>query len=151
MSTSGNSAQREVVLCIDDRKDALAIRVLLLQTFGYDAMSAHDYASTFQILENKFVDVAIIDDHLAGQRTVKRWRAEFGSITRIESAQKSVDVFRVKGTSPTGLTQTLEQLLYSKREEDRPSVQERNLELRKRAGNLVEESRKRLGNDSHRK
>lgn len=113
------------VLCVDDRADALLVRKMMLEQFGYEVATVNDSPSCLRLLGQRPVDVVLIDYHLAvgdsGEdlaRTIRSSRPELPLIMLTgdpgvpNSAREAVDVLLIKGAnSPGELLDAIEKLV----------------------------------------
>lgn len=117
--------KKPTVLCIDDQATNLAIRILLLEQFGCEAIGVGDQQSALQVLSDKAIDLMVIDYHLAngatGEELARDVRVLWPGVKLImltgdrklpDSARTCVDAVLIKGTSnPTMLLDLIESLL----------------------------------------
>jgi len=116
------NAHRPLILCIEDADIALRVKKLLLESVGYDVLTANSAEDGFQLFRQKPVKLVISDHYLGGKtgtevaRAMKALKPEV-SILIVSGAAEKIDglevvnAFLTKG-SPTQLfLDTVAQLL----------------------------------------
>lgn len=63
--------RREVILCIDDEPNLLAIRTLVLEGVGYRVIGASDGSTGLELFRKNRVDMVILDHFLPGMSGVE--------------------------------------------------------------------------------
>jgi CheY-like chemotaxis protein len=61
--------KKPTILCVDDMEENLRIRVLLLQQFGCETLTASDHTTAIRIAADVPIDLVLIDYHLANGET----------------------------------------------------------------------------------
>ena len=61
--------KKPTILCVDDMEEHLRIRVLLLQQFGCETLTAPDHTTAIRIAAENPIDLVLIDYHLANRET----------------------------------------------------------------------------------
>ncbi len=145
------------ILCVDDLADNLAIRKLMLETFGYKVLTATTPTEALQVLDanRAVIELVLLDYSFPNceengewlAREIRRRSEEIKTIMLSgypevpSSATESVDMFWTKGSDPTELRRAIEALLKVERLRAVPvnDVQSRNVELRKQSEELLRE------------
>ena len=116
---------RPLILCVDERREALFVRKMLLEQFGCDVVTADDAHQGLIAATHQKIDLVIIDYHLTvagnGEHLARDLRAcrpglplimLTGDPTVPESAKSSVDATLIKGfIDPSDLLATIQKLL----------------------------------------
>jgi len=112
---SPQSSRKKLVLCIDDDKKTLHARKLVLETAGYDVITATSGGHGLRLLERHPVQLVILDyrmPHMDGEATareIRRTRPHVpilmlsGQIDVPKSASSAVDAFVAKAQPPAVL------------------------------------------------
>ncbi len=58
--------QAKTVLCVDDHRETLVIRRMLLEVAGYAVMTASSGAEALQLMEQAAVDAVVLDYRMPG-------------------------------------------------------------------------------------
>jgi PAS domain S-box-containing protein len=129
MSTSQTAF---TVLLIDDEKDALRLRKLVLENHGFKVLATSTPTEVLELFRLHDVDI-VVTDHLLGRETavalayeMKRSKpyisiVSLSGTTNAEVALKYADEFVCKAEGPTPLIDVLDRLLAQKSRELRPS------------------------------
>lgn len=118
-------SMKPTVLCVDDRADNLLIRKLMLEQFGCAVVTVSDSHSCLNVLNEKTIDLVLIDYHLAeetnGEDLARHIRTMRPALPLImltgdpkipDSARESVDAVLIKGlSSPKDLLDLIEDLV----------------------------------------
>lgn len=113
------------ILCIDDKRDSLLVRKMLLEQFGCEVIAVNDCRSCLDALRHAVIDLVLVDYHLAeetdGEQLARSIRAASPNLPLImltgdpkipDSARESVDAVLVKGASnPDDLLYMIEDLI----------------------------------------
>jgi CheY-like chemotaxis protein len=113
---------KPTVLCVDDSEDILLICRTVLESGGYQVLTAVTGAEGLQLLKEHSVDAAIIDSVMPGMcgadlaREIKRVAANipvimFSSLERSHDAAEFVDSYLSKGQGPIALRKLVGVLL----------------------------------------
>jgi CheY-like chemotaxis protein len=112
---SPRSSRKKLVLCIDDEQASLHARRLVLQSAGYDVVTASSGRIGLRLLERHPVQVVILDyrmpemDGEAVAREIRRTHPHVpilmlsGQIEVAKRASSAVDAFVAKGQPPAVL------------------------------------------------
>jgi CheY-like chemotaxis protein len=112
-----------MILCIDDEANGLRIRKMLLQTRGYEVMTALSGPEGLELLDAHPFSAVVVDYSMPGMNggevaaEIKRRNPKVkilmlsAYVDLPEDALRWVDKRSVKGVSPTTLLADLEQLL----------------------------------------
>jgi CheY-like chemotaxis protein len=114
--------RQPTVLCVDDSEDILLICRTVLESGGYQVLTAVSGAEGLQLLKEHSVDAAIIDSVMPGMcgadlaREIKRVTANipvimFSSSDRSHEAAEFVDSHLSKGQGPIALRKLVGVLL----------------------------------------
>ena len=108
-------SKKPAVLCFDDLEEPLLIRVLLLQQFGCETLTAHDHATALRIATDNPIDLVLIDYHLAHGETGEQVARDLrvlnpivplvmltGDFNLPKTASECVDAVLTKGLSSPG-------------------------------------------------
>ncbi len=111
------------VLCIDDHEDGLSVRKIFLEAQGYTTLVANSGPTGLSLLRLNAVDVLIVDYRMPGMNgeevalEARRLHPELPIIMlsgylseKLAGREQIIDVWLVKGSSPTELLHTLEKL-----------------------------------------
>jgi CheY-like chemotaxis protein len=129
-------SSKPTILCVDDQAGNLRIRAMMLELFGFIALTATDHRSALQAASQTTVDLVVIDYHLAqgetGEEIARDLRVMFPKIPLImltgdyklpQRAVESVDAVLIKGMSdPRALVDLIQKLLSSARRPLAPSA-----------------------------
>jgi len=113
------------ILCVDDMEVNLQVRVLLLQQFGCETLTASNAGTAIRTVADEPIDLVLIDYHLAngetGEDVARDMRAIkphlplvmlTGDVYLPDSAHKCVDAVLTKGqSSPAELLDIIQRLL----------------------------------------
>jgi len=114
-----------MILCIDDEASGLKIRKMLLQTEGYEVLTALSGPEGLELFNANPVQAVIVDYSMPGMNggevaaEIKRRNPAVkilmlsAYVDLPEAALKFVDKRSVKGVSPTSLLTDLRELLSS--------------------------------------
>lgn len=113
---------RPSVLCVDDSEDILLICRTVLESGGYQVLTAASGAEALRLLQTHSVDAAIIDSIMPGMsgadlaREIKRVAANipvimFSSSDRSHEIAEFVDSYLSKGQGPIALRKLVGVLL----------------------------------------
>ena len=59
------------ILCVDDERNQLALRKLLLEKSGYIVLTADSYRSALETFKSKSIDLAVVDYWMADANGVR--------------------------------------------------------------------------------
>ena len=118
-------AKKPTILCVDDLEESLRIRVLLLQQFGCETLTAHDHTTAIRIAADNPIDLVLIDYHLANGETGEQVALDMrvlkpiiplvmltGDVLVPDCAFKCVDAVLTKGlSSPAELFEIIQRLV----------------------------------------
>lgn len=118
-------SRKPTILCVDDQSGNLRVRAMMLEQFGFVAITATDHRSALQKASAMRVDLAVIDYHLVrgetGEEIARDLRVMFPQLPLImltgdsqlpESASESVDAVLIKGMcDPRALLDWIQKLL----------------------------------------
>jgi CheY-like chemotaxis protein len=133
------------ILCVDDQEIGLATRRLLLETKGYEVLTATDGQTGLDLLATHEVAAVVVDysmPELNGEEVARRIKTKWPTIAVImlsgypeipQSAMEVADAFCVKGGSPTALLSELERLTGVRPTPQVSSTVERSRELMNQA------------------
>lgn len=113
------------ILCVDDKRDSLLVRKLLLEQFGCEVIAVNDGRSCLDALHHAVIDLVLIDYHLAeetnGEQLARSIRASSPKLPLImltgdpkipDSVREAVDAVLIKGASnPDDLFYRIEELV----------------------------------------
>ncbi len=112
--------QAKTVLCVDDHRETLVIRRMLLEVAGYAVMTASSGAEALQLMEQAAVDAVVLDYRMPGMdggELAARLRQMRPGLPLImlsgyaaeipAEVLKLVDAFVIKGQSPSVLLDEL--------------------------------------------
>jgi len=114
---------KAIVLCIDDEPTVLVTRKMVLQTAGYDVVTAPSGHEGLQLFVSNDIDAVVLDYLMPGIRgdavaaEMKRLNPDIpivmlSAFTSLpDGALNSVDAFVTKGEHPTVLLNKLRDLL----------------------------------------
>jgi len=114
------------VLIIDDEEVGLHVRRLVLESEGYQVLSAHNGAQGLDVFSREQIDAVITDQVMPGidgvqvAKEIKRQKPTLPVImlsalqTKPESAEEVVDSFVMKGQAPAVLLDTLASHLHTR-------------------------------------
>lgn len=113
---------KPTVLCVDDSADILLICRTVLESGGYDVLTAANGPEGLQLIKQHSVDVAVIDSVMPGMsgsdlaREIKRAAANipvimFSSSDHSHEAGDFVDSYLSKGQGPIALRKLVGVLL----------------------------------------
>jgi CheY-like chemotaxis protein len=113
---------RPSVLCVDDSEDILLICRTVLESGGYQVLTAANGPEALRLLQSHSVDAAVIDSVMPGMcghdlaREIKRAAANipvimFSSSERSYEAGEFVDSYLSKGQGPIALRKLVGVLL----------------------------------------
>lgn len=120
------SALRKVLLCIDDEPTGLLVRKLLLETVGYNVLTARSGPEAFEVISSHPVDAVILDYYMPGMhggQVAMRLRQIKPTVPILmlsayvslpTDALQCVDAFVTKGQSPDVLLGSVEALLHER-------------------------------------
>lgn len=123
-TTAANPAQvRPSILCVDDSEDILLICRTVLESGGYQVLTAANGVEALRLLQTHPVDAAVIDGVMPGMsgqelaREIKRVAANvpvimFSSSERPAEASADVDSYLSKGQGPIALRKLVGVLLH---------------------------------------
>jgi CheY-like chemotaxis protein len=112
-----------MILCIDDEPTGLKVRKMLLQTVGYEVLTASSGLEGLKLFAANPIRAVIVDYSMPGMNggevaaEIKRLNPAVkimmlsAYVDLPEEALKWVDIRAVKGVSPTSLLADLKQLL----------------------------------------
>ena len=112
-----------MILCIDDEPQGLYIRQLLLQSCGYEVLTASGGEEGLEVFANHPVKAVVLDYAMPGMNggelaaELKRRKPEVkilmlsAYVDLPQEVLSFVDARAVKGTSPTSFLNALESLL----------------------------------------
>ena len=117
--------KKPTILCVDDMEEHLRIRVLLLQQFGCETLTAPDHTTAIRIAAENAIDLVLIDYHLANGETGEQVARDVrvlkphvplvmltGDVHLPGRACQCVDAVLTKGlSSPTELLDIIRRLL----------------------------------------
>jgi len=118
-------AEKPRILCVDDKADGLLIRKAMLEVFGCEVTAVGNSGSCLEVLEQKAIDLVIIDYHLgesrSGEDLARTIRASRPALPLLmltgdpnipASARESVDAVLIKGSSsPANLLDLIEEFV----------------------------------------
>ena len=64
--TKMESVRPKTVLCVDDERIGLRVRKIMLESRGYNVLTANDGTEGLKIFEQNLVDVVILDYYMPG-------------------------------------------------------------------------------------
>jgi CheY-like chemotaxis protein len=108
------------LLCIDDERNVLSVRKMLLETVGYRVLSAQSGPQGLEILTHEHVHTVIVDyrmPEMTGSEVAARIRETHPGMPIImlsafvdltQEQLKDVDAYVTKGESPDVLLRTIE-------------------------------------------
>jgi|GEM_PF-6043717 len=118
-------AKKPTILCVDDLEENLRIRLLLLQQFGCDTLTAHDHSTAIRAATDNSIDLVLIDYHLANGETGEQVALDIrvlkpiiplvmltGDVHLPDHAFECVDAVLTKGlSSPAELFEIIQRLV----------------------------------------
>lgn len=124
------------VLCIDDDRQTLGIREVVLRAEGFQVLTAHDGRSGIALANENAIDVVVLDysmPDMTGEDVARMLRQKNPALPMIlcsgydvpESAFKVVDAFVMKGDVPAFLVMTIKSVIARKKPPSRePRLQQ---------------------------
>src|SRR5437762_4654809 len=115
----------KVVSCIDDEPLGLVLRKRLLESAGYEVLTAADGTSGLALFVSRDVDAVVLDYNMPGMNgdvVAKRMRQVkprvpillFTALPDLgDEARECADAFLTKGDSPRALFQEVERLMHT--------------------------------------
>ncbi len=126
MTLSSDGSKHSVILCIDDDDLALRVRKLLLNSAGYDVLTASSGEAGLEVLKHNAVNLVIADHFLSAKtgteiaREMKELKPEV-PILIVSGADEApgglefVDGFLPKAESPNVLLDEMARLLEGRK------------------------------------
>ena len=122
-------AKKPTILCVDDQEVNLRVRVLMLQQFGCNTLTAHDHTSSIRMATENSIDLALIDYHLENGETGEQVAQDMrvlkprtplvmltGDVRLPDCAIECVDAVLTKGSSsPAELFEIIQRLVPRRR------------------------------------
>ena len=130
------------ILFIDDKIDNLRIRAMMLERFGWEAVTATDHDSALRACKDGSADLAVLDYHLTNGETGEDLARDLrtinpklpiimltGDVNVPASATENVNAVIIKGTGgPSALLDLIEKLLPDAALRGRPPMRAGNAE-----------------------
>lgn len=128
---------KAVILCVDDERNALILRKLVLQKAGYDVITAGSAREALEIAASRNIDL-VLSDHLmpgtTGVELARQLKSQYpqipvvllSGVNEIPSGADAADVFLSKIEGPDRLCREIAAVLdassprYDNRAQDSP-------------------------------
>ncbi len=117
------------ILCVDDDRQSLAIRKLLLETLGFQVMTAESGREGLQALETHDIDLALLDYSMPEMdggmvaREIKRLKPDLpvlilSALSELpdEAPRECIDGFICKGEPTSTLVKTISEMMAARAE-----------------------------------
>lgn len=118
-----DQARASVILCVDDERSGLLMRRLLLESQGYQVLTAENGAEGIEILSAQAVDLVLLDYMMPGadggvvaetMKKIKPWVPILMLSAYVDLPLETitnVDRYVIKGQSPPALLNAVAELL----------------------------------------
>ena len=117
-----NAARRKTVLCVDDEAIGLRVRKIMLETHGFQVLTAGDGQQGIDLFDQHDIDLVVLDFYMPGLNggevaaELRRRRPDVPIIflsayfSLPSDALEMADAFITKGEPPEVLIEKIEQL-----------------------------------------
>src|SRR5215471_9486506 len=124
---------KEVILCVDDEETSLLLRKPVLETAGYEVMTATSATQALEVLSFRKIDLLLTDYLMPGQsgtelaRAAKNMRPELpvillSGVTELPLDMEHVDLFVSKVEGPQSMCEKVAAVLSACHKQESASL-----------------------------